>query len=104
MNNDAFDAPTAPTRGPAGGWEAEERRLQLQRDVARAWASAVRWGLVGAIAILLALAWWFRWDVQPAQRSEGGAAYIVDRITGAVYFARQEDATVVTKDPPATGR
>lgn len=104
MNKDAFDAPTAPTRGPAGGWEAEEQRLRLQLDAARARASAVRWGMAGAIVILLALAWWFRWDVHPAQRSDGGAAYIVDRITGEVYFARQEEAAVVTKDPPATGR
>lgn len=42
----------------------------------------------GYAAFLVVLcAWLFRWDVFPVHRGEGAvAAYVVDRITGSVYF------------------
>lgn len=97
---DAFDGPTRPTRIPAGGWEAEERRLQLQRDTARARAARARWIVITGILAGAALAWWFRWEIVPTHTSgEYGrsSAYAIDHWTGTLYWLAQDERLPVTK-------
>lgn len=44
------------------------------------------------VAVLLASAWFFRWEVTSVAGGEGGGrAYMLNRWTGAIYFLRHED-------------
>lgn len=63
-------------------------------------STTLRLTLAVALVAILSTAWWFRWDVHVVSRQDSSTAYIVDRITGRIYFVRGEEATLVTKDPP----
>jgi hypothetical protein len=92
----AFDAPTAASRVPPDGWEAEARRLELERDIARARALTRKWTALAAIVLAALLAWFFRWEVVPAAASDRPpAAFAVDRLTGQMLYIQQDGSLPV---------
>lgn len=87
--DDAFDNPL-PSRMPPGGWEADDRRLALQRDLARANASSWRWRVLGALTLTLIWAWAFRWQVAAVENhgTAHSAVLMVNRWTGEMRFVQ----------------
>lgn len=61
---------------------------------------ANRWFYL-VIAALIIAAWFFRWDVNTQHRGDGvGPAYVLDRWTGALYFATSQRIREI-KDAPS---
>ena len=79
---------SVPSRIPAGGWEADDRRREMERDTARAQASKRRWTVIGSLLMICILMWFFRWSVTPIPGSNdrAGYAYALDRLTGVVFL------------------
>jgi hypothetical protein len=49
-------------------------------------------------AFAIAMTWWFRWDVHVVNTAGGPvSAYVVDRWTGTLYWARGQGMVPVSK-------
>jgi hypothetical protein len=79
---------------------ARERRLEFQRDRARARSAAARWTAIIVVASLGTVAWLFRWDVTPTTGEAGfPTAVVLDRLTGTLYYLRQSHTVQIGPRP-----
>lgn len=94
-----FIPPSIPSRVPPGGWEVEERRLELERDTARTNRSRVRWIVIALLVLSVVLGWVFRWQVVEVHRSDRPSSmYLVNRWTGEMRYVQFEVWMQVEKE------
>jgi hypothetical protein len=85
----AFDNPL-PSQVPLGGWEAHDRQLELQRDLARETAASWRWRVLGVLTLTVIAGWCFRWETASIENHNqvGSAVLMVNRWTGEMRWVQ----------------
>ena len=86
----AFDN-SPPSLVPAHGWKNEERRLELERDAARAKRSMWRWIILGFLLLTAILGWAFRWQfalLESHGEYAAPAVLMVNRWTGELRWVQ----------------